>query len=149
MHTAGNGLARGSHDVQVHRVLIDLGQQGRRRNGEYKGLGRLAGTWNRFGPFTHGYQFWLTPQSMHLLAHLSIGGKFHWLALLLQQTHRHLLHFGMLPDRGHGQTGRQQIQPPDALLEGGMHGRRAAVAAIRHTGNGAKQLRPLDEARKR
>ena len=46
MHTTGNCLTRGSDDVQVHRVLIDLGQQGRRWNGEHKGLGRLSFTWN-------------------------------------------------------------------------------------------------------
>src|SRR5437868_6314400 len=40
MHTASYRLTGGSDDIQVHRVLIDLGQQGRSRNGERKGLGR-------------------------------------------------------------------------------------------------------------
>src|SRR5260370_35529290 len=86
---------------------------------------------------------------MHLLAHLSIGGKFHWLALFLRQAPRHLLHFAMFLDGSHGQTGRQQIQPPDALLEGGMQGRLAAEPPIGQTAAGAEPTRPVDEARKR
>src|SRR5207249_6294257 len=62
----------------------------------------LGHAWNRFSPFAHGHQFWFHLQMMHFCAYLSIGGKFHWLALFLRQAHRHLLHFGMLPDRRHG-----------------------------------------------
>src|SRR5438105_14192438 len=36
MHTASNRLTRGSDHVQVHRVLIDLGKEGWRGNGEHK-----------------------------------------------------------------------------------------------------------------
>src|SRR6266496_6011418 len=45
MHTAGNRRPIGSDDIQIHCVLIDLGQQGRSRNGERKRGGRLAFTW--------------------------------------------------------------------------------------------------------
>src|SRR6266487_5217302 len=76
MHTARHRLTRRSDNIQVHRVLIDLSEQGRSRNGERKRGGRLAFTWNGFGPFAHGHQFRLHLQALHLLAHLSIGGKF-------------------------------------------------------------------------
>jgi hypothetical protein len=42
-------------------------------------------------------------------------------------------HFCMLMDGGHRQAGRQQIQPPDALLEGRVHGRLARISAQRNT----------------
>src|SRR5260370_42423288 len=55
VHPAGNRLTRRRDDIQIHSVLIDLSQQGRSRNGERKGLGRLAFTWNGFGSFTHSH----------------------------------------------------------------------------------------------
>src|SRR2546421_9224947 len=55
----------------------------------------------------------------------------------------------MLSDRGHSETGRQQIQPTDTLLEGWAHGRFSGVTTIGHTGDAASQLRSFDEARKR
>ena len=39
-------------------------------------------------------------------------------------------HLGMLMDRGHRQARGEQIQPTDALLEGRVHGRLSAIAAI-------------------
>src|SRR5712691_3537339 len=48
----------------------------------------------------------------------------------------------MLTDGGHGQTGRQQIQSTDTLLEGWVQGGLADVAAMRHTGDLAELSGP-------
>src|SRR5438132_7264914 len=75
MHTAGYRYPIGSDDVQVQRMLIDLGQQRRSWNGEHKGLDRLAWACNRCGPFEDGHQCRLQLQAMDLRAHLFVGGQ--------------------------------------------------------------------------
>src|SRR5437764_12262113 len=42
MHAARHGNAIRRHDIQFEGVLIDLGKQGWRRNGERKRLGRFS-----------------------------------------------------------------------------------------------------------
>src|SRR2546426_285239 len=59
MDTAGNRLTRGSDNVEVHRVFIDLAKLCRSRNGKRKRLSRLAFPGNRFGPFPRRYEIWL------------------------------------------------------------------------------------------
>jgi hypothetical protein len=76
MHTASHGRSIRGDDVQVHRMLIDLGEESRSRNGEHEGLGRLARPRHRFGPFAHRHQVRVYLQVLHGCTHLLVGGKF-------------------------------------------------------------------------
>ena len=149
MHTLRHRNPIGRDDVQFERVLIDLGQQRRSRDGEHKRCGRGTGAREGCGLFAYSHQIRLTCESMDRSAHLVVGGQLDRDASILRSARSHLPHFCMLMDSGHRQAGRQQIQPPDALLEGRVHGRRAAVAAMRHTGHLTSFAGPLDEARER
>src|SRR5437879_13177104 len=50
MHTAGHRLTRRSDHVEVHRVLIDLGEQSRSWNGDQKRPRRAAFPWDELRP---------------------------------------------------------------------------------------------------
>ena len=76
MHTLGDGKAIGRDDVQFKRVLINLGEQGRRRNGERKRVGGFAHARERCGPFAHRHQFRFACEAMHRSAHLIVGGQY-------------------------------------------------------------------------
>src|SRR5205823_7968914 len=75
MHPAGYRRSIRSNDIEVHRMLIDLGQQCWSRNGEHKGLGRGAWPGHRFRSFAHRHQIWVHLQVLHGSAHLLVGGK--------------------------------------------------------------------------
>jgi hypothetical protein len=61
----------------------------------------------------------------NLPTHLVIGGKFDGSTSIVLQARRELPHFSLLMNRGNFQADGQQIQPPDALLEGGVWSSRA------------------------
>ena len=78
MHPFGHRNAIGRDDIQFERVLIDLSEQGRSRNGECKGLGGLTCMRDGFGSLAQGYQFRFIREAMDFPPHLIVGGDLDW-----------------------------------------------------------------------
>lgn len=149
MHTARDGHPIRSHHIQFHRVLIDLRHERWSRNGEGKRVWGLSITRQRFCPFTHGHQFRLTPQPMHFLTHLIVGGKRNGFSGLLRQSLGQSLHLCVLVDGRHGEARREQIQPTNALLEGRMKSNLPGPTPIGNTRDHSQFTRALHQTAER
>jgi len=101
MHALRHSNPIGGHDIQFHRVLIDLREERGSRNGERKRLGGLPRAGRSFCPSAQRDQFGVAPEPMHFPTHLSVGGRFDRCSGFLCETQSYLPHLRMLMDGGH------------------------------------------------
>ena len=135
MHALCHRNAIRRDDVQLERVLIHLGQQGRGRNGEHKRFRRGTRAGKGFCSFAHGHQIWVVLEPSDFCADLFVRRKLHGCSGLERQACCHLVHLRMFSNCGHREASREKIEPTDALLECRVHRRLSDIGAKRNAGD--------------